>query len=573
VNESAGATVDAGSRRPSEPLAPVLRAQMRLPRELQMQRLWYRLRQPLFKSRLYRLFLPGRVAGAPGPAISSDIWPGNAERGSQIIQGILALGGQTIRDPAPVWNPVGAADPWLEAFHSFDWLRDLRAVSGESARRAAREFVGRWIADNSHWSPLAWRPDILGRRLTAWILHYEFLGAAGDAMFRGRLLLSIAQQASHLCRILPAGLSGSALLHAIAGLTHAGLVMPRGGAWLRRGVVLLSNELARQVLGDGGHCERSPSVHFEMLRLLVGLRAAFGTADHTVPEPIAETIGRMARMLRFFEHGDGGLALFNDSNEEEDWLIDMVLARADGKGLPPKEAPVSGFQRLGSGRTLILVDAGAPPPPGFDRRAHAGTLSFEMSVGSDRLIVNCGAHEGRGDWWVAQRATAAHSTLVVNDTNACVFATDTGLVRGPVDVTCRRDESAGNTWLEMSHDGYAAPYGLIHHRRIYLTAGGEDLRGEDRVDGGTPQPFVLRFHLHPDVNVSVAQNAQAAILKLPTGGWWRIRAKGGSISLADSIYMGKRGEARRSQQIVVTADPDTPDHTIRWAITKEAVGK
>ena len=69
----------------------------------------------------------------------------------------------------------------------------------------------------------------------------------------------------------------------------------------------------------------------------------------------------------------------------------------------------------------------------------------------------------------------------------------------------------------MSHDGYAAPYGLIHHRRLYLTAGGEDLRGEDRVDGGTPQPFVLRFHLHPDVNVSVAQNAQAAILKLPTG--------------------------------------------------------
>ena len=53
---------------------------MRLPRELQMQRLWYSLRQPLFKSRFYRLWLPSRVAGAPGPAISSDIWPGNAER-------------------------------------------------------------------------------------------------------------------------------------------------------------------------------------------------------------------------------------------------------------------------------------------------------------------------------------------------------------------------------------------------------------------------------------------------------------------------------------------------------------
>jgi len=554
-------------------MAPVLRARMRLPRELQMQRLWYSLRQPLFKSAFYRLWLPSRVAGAPGPAISSDIWPGNAERGSQIIQGIFAMGGQTVRDPGPVWDPVGATDPWREAVQSFDWLRDLRAVSGESARRAARELVGRWIADNGRWSPLAWRPDILGRRLTAWILHYEFLGAAGDALFRGRLLLSIAQQASHLARVLPAGLSGSDLLYAISGLTHAGLVMPRGGPWLRRGVILLSNELARQVLGDGGHCERSPSVHFDILRLLVGLRVAFGTADHVAPEPINEAIAHMAPLLRFFEHGDGGLALFNDSNEEEDWLIDMVLARANGKGLSPREAPVSGFQRLAAGRTLLLVDAGAPPMPGFDRHAHAGTLSFEMSVGRDRMIVNCGAHEGRGEWWTAQRATAAHSTLVINDTNACVFAADTGLVRGPVDVTCRRDESEGNTWLEMSHDGYAAPYRLIHYRRLYLTAGGDELRGEDRVAGDALKPFVLRFHLHPDVNVSVAQNAQAAILKLPTSGWWRMRAKGGSISLADSIYMGKRGAARRSQQIVVTADLAAKDSTIRWALTREVVGK
>jgi uncharacterized heparinase superfamily protein len=392
-------------------------------------------------------------------------------------------------------------------------------------------------------------------------------------MFRGRLLVSIAQQASHLSRVLPAGLSGSDLLFAIGGLIHAGLVMPRGSPWMRRGVILLSHELERQILSDGCHCERSPSVHFEVLQLLVGLRVAFGTADHRVPEPILDAIARMAPMLRFFEHGDGGLALFNDSNEEADWLIDMTLARANGKGLSPKEAPVSGFQRLAAGRTVILVDAGPPPPPGFDRHAHAGTLSFEMSVGKDRLIVNCGAHEGRGEWWTAQRATAAHSALVVNDTNACVFAADTGLVRGPTHVSFHRDEADGATWLEMSHDGYASPYGVIHHRRIYLTGSGEDLRGEDRLAGNTPQPFMLRFHLHPDVNVSVAQNAQAAILKLPSGGWWRMRAKGGAISLADSIYMGKRGEARRSQQIIVTADLQAKDGTVRWAITKEAVGK
>ena len=57
-------------------------------------------------------------------------------------------------------------------------------------------------------------------------------------------------------------------------------------------------------------------------------------------------------------------------------------------------------------------------PRGADRFAHAGTLSFEMSVGRDRLIVNCGAAPAaEADWRDALRATAAHSTLVPADTN------------------------------------------------------------------------------------------------------------------------------------------------------------
>src|SRR3546814_14530627 len=90
-------------------------------------------------------------------------------------------------------------------------------------------------------------------------------------------------------------------------------------------------------------------------------------------------------MLRLLQHGDGGLALFNGSNEGEDLQIGLVLQRAaSGKG-PLQSAPASGFQRLQAGRTLVLVDCGRPPPPGYDRLAHARTLSFAMSVGPERL--------------------------------------------------------------------------------------------------------------------------------------------------------------------------------------------
>jgi uncharacterized heparinase superfamily protein len=560
-------------RRRREPLAPGLRARLRQPLDVLCRQAWYDLCKPLFASRAYRLLLPMHVAAGPCPAPSADTWPGSAAQGAAIGQGVFAFGGQTIRDPAPLWAPVGARQAWLEELQAFEWLRDLRAAGGESSRRAARELMGRWIDDYRHWDALAWRPDLIGRRLTAWLSHFEFLGAAADTPFRGRFLLSVARQASHLSRALPAGLSGSPLLAAVGGLLHAGLAVPRGAPLVDRAHRLLRREIMRQFLADGGHRERSPSAQLAVLRLLTGLRAALSAAGQSVSAPLDETINGVAQVLRLFQHGDGGLALFNDSNEEEDWLVDMALARANpaaagSKALAPREAPESGFQRLVANRTLVIVDGGAPPPPGFDCHAHAGTLSFEMSVGRERLIVNCGAHGGRGDWWAAQRSTAAHSTLVAGETNSSILAPGS-VVRGPRTVTCRREEAEGNVWLELGHDGYAPNFGLVHHRRLFLAANGEDLRGEDRLAGAGRRSFHIRFHLHPDVAVSMAQNGQAALLRLPSGAGWRLRATGGPVSLEESVYLGRRGEARRSQQIVISGDKGADDAVVKWAIARE----
>ncbi len=45
------------------------------------------------------------------------------------------------------------------------------------------------------------------------------------------------------------------------------------------------------------------------------------------PAELVAAIDRMAPMLRFFRHGDGGLALFNGTWEGDRRMIDLVLAR------------------------------------------------------------------------------------------------------------------------------------------------------------------------------------------------------------------------------------------------------
>jgi uncharacterized heparinase superfamily protein len=297
------------------------------------------------------------------------------------------------------------------------------------------------------------------------------------------------------------------------------------------------------------------------------------------------------------------LALFNDSGEGEAWLVDMALTRADAPGKPLGSAPHSGFERVTGNRTLLIADMGAPPPAGARDHAFAGTLSLEMSVGKERLVVNCGGGLGLGAAWrQGLRATAAHSTLTLADTNSTEIFEAPGagseIGKHPTEVTRHISRADGAVWLTGRHNGYERGFGLIHERRLWLAANGEELRGEDsllprgmaslaRMDRdledrkpaiwrwrrGRPKVFHLRFHLHPGVSASLVQDGAAVLLRLPSGGGWRFRTDGGNIALEESVYLGS-GEVKRSNQIVVsggvTAEGPRPGAVVRWSLQRVA---
>ena len=546
-------------------------------------------------------------------ALPPDPWPGDADHGRSLLNGEFTFAGRTapivIRaaeppaadsdtaepadtQPTITWSPAETDHAWQGALHSFAWLKDMRIVGGEPPRLWARALVEDWIDQHGRWSPLAWRSDILATRLCAWLTMADFLLEGADDAFAARFYDSLARQARHLRRAVPGAMTGSRLLSAIKGLVYAAACLPSAPKHLARAIALLSREASAQVLGDGGHVERSPSRQLSVLRDLIDIRATLEVAQVEIPGALQTAIDKMAPMLRFFRHGDGGLALFNDSIENESWLIDLVLTQSDSTGKPLTSAPHSAFERVVANRTLLLVDVGAPPPAEYDAHCFAGTLSFEMSVGKERLIVNGGTSlSGSPDWRRAMQSTLAHSTLTIADANSSDIFDDGGLFkptdapvgrvigRRPERVACRRDEADGAVWLEGSHDGYLKPFGLIHRRRLYLSPNGDDLRGEDllMLPTGSGQvkpailgkPVTLRFHLHPTVRASMVQDGTAILLR-QAGTGWRFRSAGGTHhpALEESIYLGQRGEPRHSEQITVTGEIGPEGAVLKWALRR-----
>ena len=240
-------------------------------------------------------------------------------------------------------------------------------------------------------------------------------------------------------------------------------------------------------------------MQLDVLRDLIDIRAALRAGQIEVPPPLQDAIDRMAPMLRFFRHGDRRLALFNNSIEEDGVLVDLVLTARRPRVGRRRRRRSPGFSGCRAGQSLVLVDTGKPPPHGFDEHAHAGPLVVRDGPGARahhrqlRRLSRCTAAQ----WRRVARSTAAHSVLVVGDTNAVEIRADGTLGRGPASVRCERAEEGGHQWIAASHDGYRQRFGVTYARELYLAADGNDLRGEDKLTGRSGVAFAVRFHLHP----------------------------------------------------------------------------
>jgi len=523
-----------------------------------------------FRTRIYRRLGANLLSEAPKFQIT-DLWPGNVNQGLVIVEGDFDFLGTLIRDSDTPWMAQNVSDEWLARVSEFNWLQDLRAVGTDAARDRARHLISLWIdTHGSRWGKNAWYPSVVGSRLSNWIDQRDFLAAGANPSFLKKLDGSIYQHnrfLRHLRLLLPAGFSK---IIALKGLILAAL-SNRKHRYLIRLCRHLDREIATQILGDGGHTSRNPVIGVELLQHLIDIRAALKHSNEEVSEYLQNAIDKIAPMVRFFRHGDGGLALFNGSNEGEGWLIDVILTRSEARGKPFASTPLSGFERMGNNRTLLIMDVGNPAGIGFDEQAHSGALSIEMSVGKERVITNCGAYIGAADsWGDVQRTTAAHSTVTLENLNSAELLPGGGIGIRPESVTSERREADGNIWINAALVGYGGGTKTTHSRRIYLSANGGDIRGEDTITGGNSQKFVARFHLHPAVQSSLVREASSVLLRTPSGSGWRFKASGGVISLQESIYLGLPGQVKRAEQIVISSATQNGLGQIKWALSRLA---
>ncbi|WP_037072466.1 heparinase II/III family protein [Rhizobium sp. CF142] len=533
-------------------------------------------RAALLRLRFFRhaIPVPERLIVAP-----TDLRGIDSHVAEEIMDGRFPLAGRMLetggKSPFTLTLPSRA---FAVRLHSFGWLRHMRANKSERGSAVARVIVDSWLSiHGGRIEGIAWETDVVSQRVIAWLAHSPVVLQNADRGFYRRFMKSLAFHIGYLRRMAPYS-TGEVRFRLRIALATASVAMPVRASTVRRAAQALDREFDSQILPDGGHISRNPRVGLELLLDLLPLRQTYVNLGHDLPQKLISGIDRMYPALRFFRHQDGDLALFNGATSTLADELMSVLRYDETAGQPFKALPHSRYQRLAAGKTVIIADTG-PPSPACFRTAHAGSLSFEMSSGRYRFIVNSGSPKFAGQRYVQMaRTTAAHSTVVLNDTSSSRFSPSAFLAHmmtEPVETVAaeRVETEDGREGIKARHDGYLDAFGVIHERELTLNAAGSIVTGmdrfvtDDRYHSEGPLRAVARFHIHPAI-VPRQNDTESVLLTAPDGESWLFSSPGNEVLISEDIFFADSAGISSSDQIEIDFDlAEKPE--IRWFLSRK----
>ncbi|UTW00171.1 alginate lyase family protein [Marinomonas rhizomae] len=415
------------------------------------------------------------------------------------------------------WNSPNYSKLWLYNLHYFD---DLNSESYAEREIIHYRFIDRWVAENPPCQGNGWEPYPISLRLVNWVKWFSRKDNVDS-----KYLNSIAMQADALTQQIEYHILGNHLFANAKALVFVGAYLQGKDAkrFLDLGLKILDREIPEQFLDDGAHFELSPMYHEILLwDLLELIDLADISQNPSLIERNAEwrvVAEKALSWLQSMLHLDGEITFFNDAaigiaakpQQIFDYAKQLGLSCYGDQSILISNKS-SGYSRVNTGVYRLFFDHANVGPDYLPGHAHADSLSFEMSVGVQRVFVNSGTSlYGVSPERLRQRETAAHNTVVVNGQSSSEVWSGFRVARRAYAILLKSDETDGVVTLSASHDGYKRLKPKIVHKRTIIS-NAEHFILLDELSQPTDASFHL--HIHPDVLV-VNVEEKKLMLQLP----------------------------------------------------------
>jgi uncharacterized heparinase superfamily protein len=451
------------------------------------------------------------------------------------------------------WNNKDRPVLWSYNLHYFDWILDP-----DTHEYSKEELINIWISDNPAMLGIGWHPYPISLRICNWIKWIWLKNGSVDKL----VISSLFQQTIILCKTLEFHLLGNHLLENAKALIFSGYFFGgmQGEKWKRTGIKILRAELTEQILDDGGHFELSPMYHSIVLDLVLDILQL--SKNKTTCEELLslrlfleEIVLKMNDWLDKMCHNDNEISYFNDTavgiapspKEIQERVSELVGSRRESAPSQLTYLSDSGFVRFFSQDAILIMDVGEVGASYLAGHGHADTLSLELSLFSQRVLVNLGTSEyGYSDRRSYERGTSAHSTMEINKCNSSeVWGGFRVGRRAVVD----RLSFEGEHSVTASHNGYKYLSGAPRHVRKVVFRN-RSILIEDSVEGPYESAKVY-FHFHPSVIIVQDRDGLRGCIKMADKRLIFWNATASDAVIMPSKFAAGFGDLRQTSTLVL----------------------
>lgn len=411
---------------------------------------------------------------------------------------------QQLISEEPPWQNKLQSKLWLYHLHYFDYLL---ADQTPATKEMYSLLIDQWVQENPYPCGIGWEPYPTSIRIINWIkwhLQYHPLSERAQESLLLQLRYLNTRREYHI-------LANHLFANAVA-LCFGGVFFDNSIAKsiAQDGLVLLNEQLAEQVLADGGHYELSPMYQSLILENILDLINLLQTYNVDVPSAWLELVRKMFTWLSAMTHPDDDLSYFNDSVSGVATTCQQLLTyahrldilndvKSDKSTLLTLEQ--SGYVSVSLDKLYLVADIGTVGCDYQPGHSHADHLSFELSLYGQRILVNRGISTYEvGSKRLQERSTAAHNTLTIDNKNSSDVWSSFRVARRARIIA--KEIHANNDLISIvaKHDGYQFISGITHQRSWVVQQ--HQLIVEDKVDGGELHDVNLYFHFYPNLQLN-----------------------------------------------------------------------
>tara|TARA_B100000575_G_scaffold294644_1_gene312586 strand:- start:992 stop:2518 length:1527 start_codon:yes stop_codon:yes gene_type:complete len=450
---------------------------------------------------------------------------------------------------------------------SFDFLNFSKNLGGRTGINISKKSIIDWYKLNKFKIFYPWSEDLTSKRLINILYNYEFINSS-LTLNESKLINKITQ--IHMLRVINEIKNKS-----ISKVNSYNLLAYFLSVFLlkkfnKRDIVFLNIILNYQIDNLGMHKSYNVLEHSKYLNNLNELKNIFLYFRFEIPVKFESTIIKMTSILNEYFHKDGTIPLFNGANNNYTFDIYNSLNKEEYLKSRTFNNINNGIAFYSDKNKKLFFDVVQPNKESFSNNLNAGTLSIEFSCNSEKIITNCGSSESFGKNPEYLRYSAAHSTIILQNTNISEIKENNPHIKFPQSVTFNSNKIDDCTFFEGSHNGYFKKFNKIIKRNLTIENNKNKLYGEDilisKKEFNKKIIYHIRFHLNPGISFNFTNSRRNIILKTQNKNIWLFKSDN-ELAVEDSILVDKNLTIP-TKQIVIKGVINKNKIVRKWSLEK-----